>query len=115
MKPLEKDELFQNLQGFLKTKGVDLKDGSYAHKVQKSCALLSDAINAGQSGLKQAKVGIDKKLDQLRQVIHEKTAPPGQSAPPPPSASAASEQGPAPATDRKKPRARRKSKGRKAS
>jgi hypothetical protein len=74
MKTLEKDELYQNLRGFLTTKGVELKDGSYAQKIQKSCALLSDAINTGQEGLSRAKVEIDKKLDQLRQVIHEKTA-----------------------------------------
>ena len=75
MKPLEKDELYQNLQGFLKNKGVELNPGGYSQKIQKSCELLSDAINAGQKGLTRAKVEIDKKLDQLRQVIHEKTAP----------------------------------------
>jgi hypothetical protein len=83
MKTLEKDELYQNLQGFLKAKGVELKDGSYSVKIQKSCALLSDAINTSQRGLSRAKVEIDKKLGQLRQVIHEKTAAPGASAPPP--------------------------------
>ena len=82
MKPLEKDELYQNLQGFLKNKGVELNPGSYSQKIQKSCELLSDAINAGQHGLARAKVEIDKKLDQLRQVIHEKTARPA-SAPKP--------------------------------
>ena len=75
MKTLEKDELYQNLQEFLKTKGVELKEGSYSRKVQKSCSLLSDTINASQKGLARAKGEIDKKLDQLRQVIHEKTAP----------------------------------------
>ena len=75
MKPLEKDELYQNLQGFLKNKGVELNPGGYSQKIQKSCELLSDAINAGHHGLSRAKVEIDKKLDQLRQVIHEKTAP----------------------------------------
>jgi len=78
MKPLEKDELYQNLQGFLKNKGVELNPGSYSQKIQKSCDLLSDAINAGQHGLARAKVEIDKKLDQLRQVIHEKTTPRGR-------------------------------------
>jgi hypothetical protein len=77
MKALQKDELYQNLQGFLKTKGVELSDGSYANKIQKSCGLLSEAINTSQQGLARAKVEIDKKLDQLRQVIHEKTAAPG--------------------------------------
>ena len=75
MKPLNRDELFNNLKGFLKQRGVELQEGSYARGIQKSCSLLSDAINLGQQGLDKAKVGIDKKLDQMRQVIHEKTAP----------------------------------------
>jgi hypothetical protein len=75
MKPIEKDELYQNLSGFLKAKGIELKEGSYAHGIQKSCGLLADAINLGQEGLEKAKVGIDRNLDRMRQVIHEKTAP----------------------------------------
>src|SRR5579883_1095166 len=92
MNPLEQDELFENLQGFLKTKGIELKDGSYVQTVRKSCGLLSDAINVGQSGLNKARAKIDRKLDQLRQVIHEKTAPP--STPPRPSKSASREDSP---------------------
>ena len=75
MKPLQKDELFQNLQGFLKAKGLEFKAGSYTRKIQKSCSLLADAINAGQRGFERAREEIDKKLEQLRQVVHEKTAP----------------------------------------
>jgi len=77
MKPLEKEELYQHIHGFLKNRGVELKEGGYSQTIQKSCSLLSDAINVGQEGLTRAKVEVDKKLDQLRQVIHEKTAPPG--------------------------------------
>jgi len=79
MKPLEKDELYQHIHGFLKNRGVELKEGGYSQTIQKSCSLLADAINAGQEGLTRAKVEVDKKLDQLRQVIHEKTAPTGAS------------------------------------
>lgn len=75
MKPLDRDELFHNLRGFLKTKGIELQEGSYSSGIRKSCSLLSDAINLGQEGLGRAKTGIDRKLDQMRQVIHEKTAP----------------------------------------
>lgn len=87
MKPLEKDELYQNLHGFLKSRGVELNEGSYAAKIQKSCSLLSEAINASQHGLSRAKNEIDKKLDQLRQVIHEKTAPSGSATPSKPAGS----------------------------
>ena|SRR5689334_16226813 len=110
MKPLEKDELYQHLHGFLKGRGVELKDGGYAQTIQKSCSLLSDAINVGQEGLARAKTEVDKRLDQLRQVIHEKTAPPGTrpaqpraSAPPPTSASP----GPDPKASLKKTAAKR--------
>ncbi|HYG35634.1 MAG TPA: hypothetical protein VEC99_12660 [Clostridia bacterium] len=82
MKALEKDELFQNLSGFLKTKGIELREGSYAGRIRKSCALLSDAVNLGQEGFERAKGKIDTKLDQMRQVIHEKTAPKGAKTPP---------------------------------
>jgi hypothetical protein len=111
MKTLEKDELYQNLQEFLKNKGVELKEGSYARKIQKSCSLLADAINTSQQGLARAKVEIDKKLGQLRQVIHEKTAP-GPAAPPPPKSAARPANTAKPAPQRKsagKTKAARKS------
>jgi hypothetical protein len=81
MKPLSKDELFENLSGFLKSKGIELTDGSYAHGIQKSCSILADVINLGQQGLEKAKAGLDNKVDQVRQVIHEKTAPKATKAP----------------------------------
>ena len=75
MKPIHKDELYQHVSEFLKGRGIELKEGSYTKIVQKSCTLLADTINLSQKGLERAKAGIDKKLDQVRQVIHEKTAP----------------------------------------
>jgi len=84
MKPIEKDELFNHLNGFLKTRGIELKDGSYSNGIQKTCSLLADAINVGQQGYERAKTEFDKRLEQMRQVIHEKTAPKS-----PPSAQAA--------------------------
>jgi hypothetical protein len=75
MKPIHRDELYQNLSGFLKSRGIELKDGSYAQGIQRTCSVLADAINLGQKGLGRAKAEIGKKLDQVRQVVHEKTAP----------------------------------------
>jgi hypothetical protein len=37
--------------------------------------LLADAINLSQKGIKQAQSEINKNLERMRQVIHEKTAP----------------------------------------
>jgi hypothetical protein len=82
MKPIDKDELYQHLSNFLSSKGIDLKQGSYTHGIQKGCTLLTDAINLSHSGLKKAKTQVDLKLDQMRQVIHEKTAPKPESAGP---------------------------------
>jgi len=94
MKTIKQDELFQSLGDFLKSKGVELKDGAYTQRIRQGCNLLSDAINATQKTVKHAKVEVDKKLGQLRQSIHEATAPeppPSSPAAPPPSAGATKE------------------------
>lgn len=82
MKRIEKDELYDNLAQFLHQKGVQLTEGSYVQTLQKSCRMLADIINLGQQGLERAKTGIDTKLEQVRQVIHEKTAPKPGATPP---------------------------------
>jgi hypothetical protein len=81
MKRIKKGELFRNVDGFLKVKGVELKPGSYTDRIQRACGLLTDLINTGQSGLTRAKEETEKQLDKVRQVIHEKTAP--RNTPPP--------------------------------
>ena len=86
MKTIKKDELFQSLGDFLKLKGVELKGGAYAQRIRQGCDLLTDAINGTQKTVKRTKVKVDEKLDQLRQSIHEATAP----KPPPTSKSAQS-------------------------
>ncbi len=75
MKPIRKDELYEHLSQFLKDKGIEMKDGSYPAAIQKGCSFLADAINLSQKGITRAKVEIDKNLEKMRQVIHEKTAP----------------------------------------
>ncbi len=75
MKKIKKDELFESLGGFLKSKGIELNEGSYTARIQQGCNLLSDAINATQKTVSQTKVKVDETLDKLRQTIHERTAP----------------------------------------
>jgi hypothetical protein len=75
MKPIEKHEVFEHLSGFLKAKGIEMKDGSYSQGIQKACEILTDTVNLSQKGLERAKGTLDKNLDRVRQVIHEKTAP----------------------------------------
>lgn len=75
MKKIRKDELYKNLSGFLSDKGVEFKDGPYTSRIRQGCSLLTDCINHTQSGLGKAKSKIDEKLDRMRQIIHEKTAP----------------------------------------
>ena len=80
MKPIEKQELYEHLTGFLKNRGVHLASGSYADGIKKGCSLLTDAINLSQKGLDRAKAGVNESLDQMRQMIHEQTAPKKKSA-----------------------------------
>ena len=75
MKKIEKDELYEHLRGFLKSKGIALDSGTYSERIHQGCNLLADAINATQKTVARAKAEADKKLDQLRQSIHEATAP----------------------------------------
>ena len=75
MKTIKKDELFRNLGTFFKSKGIELNDGTYTARIQKGCNLLSDAINATRKTVSKTKNKVDHALDQLRQTIHESTAP----------------------------------------
>jgi hypothetical protein len=75
MKPIQKDELYEHVSQFLKAKGIEMKEGSYPKGIQKGCSILADAINLSQKGITQAKAQIEKNLDRMRQVIHEKSAP----------------------------------------
>src|SRR2546425_1406614 len=75
MKQIEKDEIYEHLSQFLKSRGIEMKDGGYAQQIQKGCSFLTDAVNLTQQGLERAKTEMDKRLDQMRQVIHERTAP----------------------------------------
>ncbi|MEW6305837.1 MAG: hypothetical protein AB1705_20350 [Verrucomicrobiota bacterium] len=78
MQTIRKDELFRNLGGFLKAKGIELKDGSYTARIRRCCDLLTEAINGTQKTVRKTKVKVDKTLDKLRQTIHENTAPPAE-------------------------------------
>ncbi len=82
MKKIKKDELYKNLGGFLAEKGVEFKDGPYTSRIRQGCSLLTDCINYTQSGIGKAKSKIDEKLGRMRQIIHEKTAPPSVKTPP---------------------------------
>jgi hypothetical protein len=75
MKQVNKDEIYKELSRFLKGRGMEIKDGNYSQQIQKGCSMLADAVNLTQQGLERAKSEIDKRLEQMRQAIHEKTAP----------------------------------------
>jgi len=75
MKTIKSGELFQHVSGFLSSRGIELKAGTYAKRIEQGCTMLTKAINVSQSGLNKAKVETEKKLDQVRQAIHEKTSP----------------------------------------
>jgi hypothetical protein len=90
MKKIKTGELFRHLGGFLSSKGIELKDGAYAKRIEQGCQVLTNAINVSQAGLEKAKLETGKKLDRVRQVIHEKTSPKAAAAPTPPPVRAAS-------------------------
>ena len=75
MKKIQRDELYEHLRGFLKSKGIALDSGTYAERIHQGCNLLAEAINATQQTVARARAEADKKLDELRQTIHEATAP----------------------------------------
>jgi hypothetical protein len=84
MKKIDKDELYGHVRSFLKDKGVELQDGSYSRRIQQGCHVLARTINTSRDVLERAKAEADRRLDKMRQVIHEKTAPkPPPSTPPP--------------------------------
>jgi hypothetical protein len=75
MNQINKEEMFGNLKNFLKSKGIEVQEGAYAQRIRQGCEILTDSINVSQSTLKRAKSVMDQGLDQLRQTIHEQTAP----------------------------------------
>ena len=75
MKKIKKEELYANLKQFLKSRGIDLQEGTYTERIRKGCGVLTDSVNLSQDALMRAKTAVDGGLDHLRQVIHEKTAP----------------------------------------
>jgi hypothetical protein len=92
MKKIDKAELYRHISQFLKTKGVELQDGSYTRRIQDGCSILADTVNLSQQAFGKAKTAMDQRLDRMRQVIHEKTAPKTASAQPTPKAPSAQKQ-----------------------
>jgi hypothetical protein len=116
MKTIEKDELYENLSQFLKGKGIELKEGQYTKGIHAGCSLLADAINLSQAGLDRAKTEVERQFDQIRRVIHEKTAPKGKTTtgtgtPPPQPENAKTKTGSARPSPRPGPRQKAKSTG----
>ncbi len=100
MKHIQKEELYAHVSGFLKTKGIELKEGSYTNFIHNGCKVLAEAINLSQQGVQRAKSGLNEKLDEMREIIHRKTAPRRPANPP---AGAASASAPGPAAETKPP------------
>jgi hypothetical protein len=75
MNKIDKNELYHHLRDFLKSKGVALEDGSYTKRLEQGCTLLSKAINTTQSGVEHAGGKVRSAVNNIRQSIHEATAP----------------------------------------
>jgi hypothetical protein len=105
MKTIQNDELYENLRGFLQSKGIEFQTGGYPARIRQACARVTQAVNLAQKAAHKAKTEVDAGLEKMRQVIHEKTAPKpsptpspatGPEAAEPPTAAAAPPAGPAP-------------------
>ena len=72
MKPIDKDELYEHLSGFLKNRGVEIKPGTATKGIQTGCTFLAEAINRSQAGIQLARAEVEKKLEQMRQTVDEK-------------------------------------------
>ncbi len=106
MKQLKQDELYRNLSAFLKAKGITLKEGSYSRRIRQGCGFLTDAINVTQESLQRARTEVDRKVEQMRQVIQKKTRTATSAPPPTAKRTAARKQKPAAKTPRKQTRPR---------
>jgi hypothetical protein len=102
MNKIDHEELFGSVKNFLKSKGIDLQEGTYSQRIRQGCGLLADSINLSHKAWTSAKNTVDEQLGKLRQTIHEQTAPKpprSQAAPPPQSGSTKS--GTAPKSSKK--------------
>ena len=78
MSEIKKEEMFGNLKGFLKSKGIDIQEGSYANGIRRGCDILTDTVNMSQRAFDRTKTVVEQGLDQARQTVHEYTAPKAQ-------------------------------------
>jgi hypothetical protein len=72
---INKDELFSHVREFLKTRGIELQEGSYSRTIEKGCQVLADTINLSQQAVDRARSEVEKTLEKVRHSIHQKTAP----------------------------------------
>src|SRR5260370_33334381 len=89
MNKIDKDELFRHVSEFWKAKGIELQPGTYTQRIKKGCELLANTVNLGHEAFVRAAEKMEKHLEQMRQGIHEKTAPKSPARPPQPQASTA--------------------------
>jgi len=75
MNEINKEEMFGSLKSFLKSKGIEVQEGSYAEGIRKGCDILTDTVNLSQRAFERAKGAVEKGVDQVRQTVHERTAP----------------------------------------
>ena len=75
MTDIKKEEMFGNLKNFLKSKGIEGQEGSYADGIRKGCEILTDTVNMSQRALERTKSAVDEGLEKARQTVHEYSAP----------------------------------------
>lgn len=77
MKTIKHNELYEHVTEFLRSRGIELKDGTFTRGIRRGCTLLTDTVNTAQQGIHKAKNQVETKVNEVRQAIHRKTAPRG--------------------------------------
>ena len=84
MKKLRQNDLFNHIDQFLKDKGIEIREAApLGSRLKTGCQLLTETINHAQGTLGKARDHMDDRLDKMRNIIHEKTAPKKTSETPP--------------------------------
>jgi hypothetical protein len=94
MNEINKEEMFGHLKGFLKSKGIEIREGAYVEGIRKGCEILTETVNLSQRALERAKDAMEQGLDPVRETFHERTGSRGKTGNTPKASSAGTKKRP---------------------
>ncbi|MDG1890960.1 MAG: histone H1-like repetitive region-containing protein, partial [Verrucomicrobiota bacterium] len=76
MKKIKRGDLFRHIDLFLSDRGIELNQNTaLTQGLREGCHVLADTINKTQTAIGRARKKVGGKIDTVRSIIHEKTAP----------------------------------------